>query len=327
MIAKFRSTAILDFVLIAIAVATISVSLWPTGAQRQRVTIRGAAGQNQTVELAVNDPHLRTIRNKMILWGRPVPTSELGFARWKRETSRHYAALARDDSKLAGDNSEAASQATTANGAEDAVVGGSDNTVQPDGNVVQAEFANRVGGGDGAPFRQASAVQPVSSTDLSSLMTEMLAGDDTSLTAATDRESAPQESAAEDLYWIAEAKQADMLASKAHTRMLSLAAAAGPVPFSIGSLVDGPVSTIGKLLSILLGLAIACLFAEWAHQVPPIRLSDSDDDRRSTYGVKTESARVELPAHWVRVIQPRQVRARRALIVVLIASALCCSVI
>ena len=71
MIATTHRMAIQDFLLIAIAVIVIALSVLPKGDARQTLVIRDPSGILQTYSLRANDPRLASLERKLTTWSRP----------------------------------------------------------------------------------------------------------------------------------------------------------------------------------------------------------------------------------------------------------------
>ena len=96
--ANSRPLAIRDALLVAVSVSAITVAAWPAGPAKQSFTVHtadgqaGAATEASTYALALDDPRLAQLRNKMELWGEVAPTAELAVAHWRFCLAQHYAA-------------------------------------------------------------------------------------------------------------------------------------------------------------------------------------------------------------------------------------------
>jgi hypothetical protein len=83
--------AIHDFLLIAIAVILIALSVLPKGEARQTLVIRDRSGNLQTYSLNANDPRLASLRRKLAMWSRPAPNPRLSIQKWCAEVADYYA--------------------------------------------------------------------------------------------------------------------------------------------------------------------------------------------------------------------------------------------
>jgi hypothetical protein len=91
MIATTPRMAIHDFLLIAIAVILISLSMLPKGEARQTLVIRDPSGNLQTYSLNASDPRLASLRRKLTTWSRPAPNPRLSIQKWCAEVADYYA--------------------------------------------------------------------------------------------------------------------------------------------------------------------------------------------------------------------------------------------
>jgi hypothetical protein len=92
MIAKRRSLATHDFLLIVIATMVLVVSLLPMAPPRQQVRLRDTGGRMQTYSLLLDDPILDRLRREASRRASPKAVSAaLAVARWQAEVANFYA--------------------------------------------------------------------------------------------------------------------------------------------------------------------------------------------------------------------------------------------
>jgi hypothetical protein len=80
-----------DFLLVAFAVAVISISQWPESGRRQWVQLRQVDGTLRQFSLPENDPRLAKLKLSLEKWARAGQETRLAIARWRTELAEFYA--------------------------------------------------------------------------------------------------------------------------------------------------------------------------------------------------------------------------------------------
>ncbi len=91
MIAPSRRLPVHDFLLVAFAVAVISISQWPDSGRRQWVQLRQPDGTLRQFSLSENDPKLAKLRLSLEKWAKAGQETRLALARWRAELAEFYA--------------------------------------------------------------------------------------------------------------------------------------------------------------------------------------------------------------------------------------------
>lgn len=91
MIAKSRQMAAHDFLLVLLSAAVLALLLWPPGPAIREVEVRRNDGSRQAYQLAVGDPKLANLTQKLQRWSNPKPNSRTAINKWKAELGSLYA--------------------------------------------------------------------------------------------------------------------------------------------------------------------------------------------------------------------------------------------
>lgn len=91
MIAPSRRLPVHDFLLVAFAVAVISISQWPESGRRQWVQLRQKDGTLREFSLPENDSRLAKLSLSLEKWARAGQETPLAIARWRAELAEFYA--------------------------------------------------------------------------------------------------------------------------------------------------------------------------------------------------------------------------------------------
>ncbi|MEO1616642.1 MAG: hypothetical protein AAFV88_12370 [Planctomycetota bacterium] len=87
----------LDLVLIFAAVFTITLVTWPRQDARQVVRLQQEDDTWATRSLAVSDPQLTELRQKVRRWESPESDPDYATAKWRKETAEHYLAISKEE--------------------------------------------------------------------------------------------------------------------------------------------------------------------------------------------------------------------------------------
>ena len=93
MIAASRRLNRCDFLLLGCSIALAIFMLWPRLPDRQWVRIDSGSGQYQRYSVAINDPRLQDLKERLAKWEVPPTTRALRVARWHRELADYYCQL------------------------------------------------------------------------------------------------------------------------------------------------------------------------------------------------------------------------------------------